>query len=177
METDSQKALDEVLNRSVDIGFVGTVIEKKSCKYIPFTHDNLVIITPNTEKYQQLKKKKDPEIQWVMEEGILMREEGSGTKKEVEKQLRKCGINTGQLRVVASIESTETIKKSVIKGVGIGMISKLAAEKEVDEGELLQFDFPNGDSERQLYIVYNKNFQLTHSTQRFLKIVKEIYEL
>lgn len=177
VETDSQKALDEVLNRSVDIGFVGTVIEKKSCKYIPFTHDNLVIITPNTEKYQQLKKKKDPEIQWVMEEGILMREEGSGTKKEVEKQLRKCGINTGQLRVVASIESTETIKKSVIKGVGIGMISKLAAEKEVDEGELLQFDFPNGDSERQLYIVYNKNFQLTHSTQRFLKIVKEIYEL
>lgn len=176
-ETDSQKTVDAVVNRSVDIGFVGTVIEKKNCKYIPFTHDNLVIITPNTKRYQQLQQGEMLDIQWAMQEAILMREEGSGTKKEVEKQLEKCGIDTGKLRVVASIENTETIKNSVIKGMGISMISKLAVEKEVEEGELLQFDFPGGDSERQLYIVYNKNFQLTHSTQRFLKLIKEVYNI
>ncbi len=176
-ETDSQKTIEAVVNRSVDIGFVGTIIEKKNCKYIPFTHDNLVIITPNTEKYKQLKETAKNHIKWVMDEAVLMREEGSGTKKEVEKQLQKCGIDTGRLRVVASIENTETIKNSVIKGMGISMISKLAVEKEVEEGELLQFDFPGGDSERQLYIVYNKNFQLTHSTQRFLKLIKEVYNI
>lgn len=175
VETDSQGAVEAVINRSVDIGFVGTVIEKKNCKYVPFYHDNLVIITPNTEKFQQLKEANPGNIDWVKAESVIMREEGSGTKKEAEKQLEASGIDSKSLRVIASIESTETIKNSVAKGMGISMISRLAVETEVEEGRLLQFDFPTEDRERKLYIVYNKNFQLTHSTQRFLKVVKEAY--
>lgn len=176
-ETDSQGAIEAVINRSVDIGFVGTEIERKNCKYIPFYHDNLVIITPNTAKYQEIQRNMKNDVDWVLDEAILMREEGSGTKKEAEKQLQECGINIKSLRVVASIESTGTIKNSVEKGMGIAMVSKLAVEKEVEDGRLLQFDFPTEDRERKLYIVYNKNFQLTHSTQRFLKVIKEVYKI
>ncbi|MFI3172310.1 MAG: selenium metabolism-associated LysR family transcriptional regulator [Eubacteriales bacterium] len=177
IETDSLGAIESVVNRNVDIGFVGTEIEKKNCKYIPFYSDELVIITPNTEKYSKLKNLSSVSIDWILEEAIIMREEGSGTRKEVEKQLLQCGMDLKALNVVASIENTETIKTSVAKGMGISMISKLAVEEEVASGKLLQFAFANQDSVRQLYVVYNKNFQLTHSTQRFLKVVKEIYKI
>ena len=36
IETDSAKVVEEVLNHTVDIGFTGTVIDKKHCKYVPF---------------------------------------------------------------------------------------------------------------------------------------------
>ena len=177
VETDSLDAIEHVVNKSADVGFVGTVIEKKSCKFIPFYRDGLVIITPNTEKYQIIQQENRDNIQWVLEESVLMREEGSGTRKEIEKQLVRCNIHPNDLQVVASIENTETIKSSVARGMGIAMISKLAADKEVQEGRLLQFEFPSGDSERALQIVYNKNFQSSLSTQRFLKLIKEHYKI
>lgn len=177
IETDSLEALEKVVNHDVDLGFVGTMYDKKNCKYIPFSHDGLVVITPNTEKYQQIKTLDKGSIDWIMKEDILLREEGSGTRREAMKQLEECGIDSSNLHVLASIENTETIKKSVVKGMGIALVSKLAVESEVEGGHLLQFELPLINRERTLYMVYNKNFQLTRSTQQFLKIVKQVYEI
>ena len=54
LETDSSQVVTKIIDHMVDVGFTGTVLEKKHCKYIPFYKDELVVITPNTEKYQVL---------------------------------------------------------------------------------------------------------------------------
>ena len=36
LESDSAKVVEQVVNHTVDIGFTGTVIDKRLCKYIPF---------------------------------------------------------------------------------------------------------------------------------------------
>ena len=104
-----------------------------------------------------------------------MREEGSGTRKEAGKQLRVAGINLDKLKIIASIENQETIKKSVKQGMGISVISRLAAEDEVKYGDLLAFSIPKADRGRDINLVYNKNYQMSKSTERFVKIVKEVY--
>lgn len=68
------------------------------------------------------------------EEPSVLREEGSGTRKEAERLLKKMGIHTDALKIVASIENQETIKRSVSRGVGISIISRLAAEDEISAG-------------------------------------------
>ena len=55
-----------------------------------------------------------------------MREEGSGTRKEAEKQLKVAGIRSEQLNVIASIENGSG-SKSVCSGMGVSLLSKLAA--------------------------------------------------
>ena len=50
VETDSAKVVEHVMNHIADVGFTGTVLDKKLCKHIPFYQDELVVITPNTEK-------------------------------------------------------------------------------------------------------------------------------
>ena len=52
IETDSSQVVMRIVDHMVDVGFTGTVLEKKHCKYIPFYKDELVVVTPNTEKYQ-----------------------------------------------------------------------------------------------------------------------------
>ena len=176
-ETDSSKVVMQIVDHRVDIGFTGTVLEKKHCKYIPFYKDELVIITPNTPKYQELVQGNKEDISWIKKEHVIMREEGSGTRKEAELQLKGAGVKFAGLDIIASIENQETIKKSVRQGMGISVLSKLATADEVANGEILAFPIPNSDEGRDINLVYNKNYQMTRSAERFIKVVKEVYNI
>lgn len=174
METDSAKVVMRIIDQTADVGFTGTVLEKKHCKYLPFYKDELVIVTPCTSKYQQLQEK-ETDISWIQKEHILMREEGSGTRKEAEKQLRAAGVDVGSMRVIASIENQETIKKSVQQGMGISVLSRLAVEEEEKSGKMLVFHIPTENGGRDINLVYNKNKAMTKATERFVGVVREVY--
>lgn len=174
METDSSEVVTQVVDHMVDVGFTGTVLEKKHCKYIPFYKDELAVITPDTPEYRILKEQNRDDIDWIKRKPLILREEGSGTRKEAEKQLKNAGISMEALDIVASIANQETIKKSVKQGVGITVLSRLAAE---DEDGLLIFPIPGADEGRDINLVYNKNYQTTRSADRFIRIVKEVYDI
>lgn len=174
METDSSEVVTQVVDHMVDVGFTGTVLEKKHCKYIPFYKDELAVITPDTPEYRILKEQNRDDIDWIKRKPLILREEGSGTRKEAEKQLKNAGISMEDLDIVASIANQETIKKSVKQGMGITVLSRLAAE---DEDDLLIFPIPGADEGRDINLVYNKNYQMTRSADRFIRIVKEVYDI
>lgn len=174
METDSSEVVTQVVDHMVDVGFTGTVLEKKHCKYIPFYKDELAVITPDTPEYRILKEQNRDDIDWIKRKPLILREEGSGTRKEAEKQLKNDGISMEDLDIVASIANQETIKKSVKQGMGITVLSRLAAE---DEDGLLIFPIPGADEGRDINLVYNKNYQMTRSADRFIRIVKEVYDI
>lgn len=174
METDSSEVVTQVVDHMVDVGFTGTVLEKKHCKYIPFYKDELAVITPDTPEYRILKEQNRDDIDWIKRKPLILREEGSGTRKEAEKQLKNAGISMEALDIVASIANQETIKKSVKQGMGITVLSRLAAE---DEDGLLIFPIPGADEGRDINLVYNKNYQMTRSADRFIRIVKKVYDI
>lgn len=150
IETDSTKVVTQIVEHMADVGFTGTVLEKKHCKYIPFYKDELVIITPNTEKYRKVKEESTEDIRWILNEHVIMREEGSGTRKEAKKQLKRAGVNPSELDVIASIENQETIKKSVRQGMGVSILSRLATKDETRDGYLLAFPIPKADDGRDI---------------------------
>ena len=174
METDSSEVVTQVVDHMVDVGFTGTVLEKKHCKYIPFYKDELAVIAPDTPEYRILKEQNRDDIDWIKRKPLILREEGSGTRKEAEKQLKNAGMSMEDLDIVASIANQETIKKSVKQGMGITVLSRLAAE---DEDGLLIFPIPGADEGRDINLVYNKNYQMTRSADRFIRIVKEVYDI
>ena len=127
-ETDSKGVIDMILSHHIDIGFTGTVIEKGNCKYLPFYEDELVVLTPSNEKFVEKLCGGQRLADWIMDEPVILREEGSGTKKEAEKMLAEQGIDMKKLKLAALMENQETIKRSVSKGMGVTILSKLAAE-------------------------------------------------
>lgn len=177
IESDSSEVVTKVVDHMVDVGFTGTVLEKKHCKYLPFYKDELVIVTPATEKYIELQSTSVDDISWIKNEAFIMREEGSGTRKEAEKQLQNTGISVESLNIIASIGNQEAIKKSVRQGMGISVMSRLAAEDEIEAGKLLIFTIPGAYEGRDINLVYNKNYELSRSAERFIKVVKEVYKL
>lgn len=173
-ESDSAGVVEQIVAHKIDVGFTGTVLEKKHCQYIPFYKDKLAIITPNTEKYRRIKEERSTDVSWLLSEHFIMREEGSGTRKEMEKQLLHVGVDPDKLDVVATIANQETIKKSVSQGLGIAILSRLASEEEAMSGKILAIPIPGAEEGRDINLVYNKNYQLSKSAKRFIKIVQEV---
>lgn len=132
METDSAGAVEQILSRRADIGFAGTVLEEKQCVYIPFYQDELVVIIPG-EGLEGPESAAETAA-WIRRMPVILREEGSGTRKEAQRLLRQMGIELSELNIVASIQNQETIKRSVRNGMGISILSRLAAEDEIRSG-------------------------------------------
>lgn len=174
MEVDSMEVVRMVLAGKVEIGFTGTMLEDPTCVFEPFYSDRLVVITPNAERYRKLQGKNFPQEQFY-EERWIVREEGSGTRKESERYLKEKGMDIRRMNVVATISNQETIKKSVSADMGISIISGAAVEDYVRQGELLCFPLADGDIYRKLYMVWSKNHKPGKAARLFIQFVREIH--
>ena len=174
LESDSAGVVEKVATRRADIGLTGTDAAGKYCEFVPFYEDELIVITPNSVKYQN-RKQSGNALEWIAGEPMLLREEGSGTRKEAMKLLQRAGIEESKLQVIASIENPETIKRSVASGMGISILSALSAQDAVSSGQVLAFSLGEERSTREIYAVYNKNFQLSAGASRFLKLIRKMY--
>lgn len=176
LESDSTGVVEQVAARTVDIGLTGTELSKKHCEFLPFYEDDLIVITPNTEQFRRRKQgKEDTVLEWLRSEPLIMREEGSGTRKETMKILQHLGLRIEGLNVIASVENPETIKRSVSSGMGISVLSALSARDAVSNGSVLGFSLGEMQGKRQIYVVYNKNFRLSPGAERVLKTIKKMY--
>lgn len=174
IESDSTDVVEKVINNEAEIGLTGTKIDSPYCEYVPFYRDRLVIVTPNEFKYREMKSGTlNPDE--LMQEAIIMREEGSGTRKEAEACLKKMGISPEKLNIVASISNQEAIKKSVSSGMGISIMSAAAAADYEAEGRILCFNLFEGGSYRDLNIVKNRNFKRSAGADKFIHFVREYF--
>lgn len=164
---DSEQVLEQLADWKIDIGFCGMRIPSSKCTFTPLALDRLVVITPNTEQYQKMVGKPFP-ISQLVREPFITRESGSGTRRNAEDFLEKNGIATTALNIVAEIEDTESIKKSVNQGLGVSIVSDRSVEDDCRFGKLLSFDLEPAVPARLLYI-------LAHKTRHFSPAAKAFY--
>ena len=121
-QTDSAGAISRVLDGSVDLALTGQNTGDDSCVFIPFCQDDMVIATPVNDHYLQLKERPVTFYDFL-KDPIIIRERGSGTKKELDIFLENTGIEPSSLNVVARMNDLESIKKSIVNGLGISILS------------------------------------------------------
>ncbi|QZY57495.1 LysR family transcriptional regulator [Crassaminicella profunda] len=150
---DSQQVVDGILSGRIDFGFVGAKNNTKHLHYIDILEDKLVMIVPNIEKYKTLDK---IPIDFLLKEKIILREKGSGTRKIFEQILNEHNISLEQLKIVACIENTESIKQCVKNDLGITMISDFAIRNEVQYNMVKKLELENIHPTRKFYFVYHE---------------------
>lgn len=171
---DSFGVIKMVQNQQVEFGLVGTSITDSRLVFDPFFKDRLTLVTPNTSHF--LKVMRQGNI-WdvILKEPMILRESGSGTKKEAEKYLESKGICLSKLNVVANMNDQEAIKKSVSQGLGITIMSKKAVEDYEAFGKVLTADLSDETFTRNLYLVYLKNKRLSKQSKMFIEYIKDFY--
>lgn len=175
IQSDSKGIIEGVLEERMDVGLVGMECEEEQLACIPFYEDELVIITPVTEHFLQLRKEERP-IQALFREPIILREKGSGTKKAADLFLEREGIKKEELQVVAYMNDPEAIKNSVAAGLGVSIVSKKAAENMISEKRLLSFEISRYTSGRKFYIIYKKDYILKPYINSFIDFIQKYYK-
>ena len=108
LQTDSEEAIHRVLDGTVDLALVGQNTGDDSCIFTPFCQDTLVVAAPVTERYLKLKEK-FAEFREFLHDPIIIREKGSGTKKEMDLFLEKIGVTPSELNVIARMKELESL--------------------------------------------------------------------
>lgn len=171
---DSEHVVGEILKHRAVIGFVGIKSKDDRLRYIPFYEDKLVLVTPNEKHYQELLNR-NCSFDDLIKEPIILRENGSGTKKTAEKFLESKKVDIQKLNVVAYINDQEIIKKSVSRGMGITIMSKKAAQDYVEDGKILMYEPDEEEVTRKLYIVYAKRKKLDRLAKKFIEFCCQFY--
>ena len=173
-QTDSAGAISRVLDGSVDLALTGQNTGDDSCIFIPFCQDDMVIATPVNDHYLQLKER-PVTFSDFLKDPIIIRERGSGTKKEMDIFLENAGIEPSSLNVVARMNDLESIKKSIVNGLGISILSARSAVDLKKTKQILLFPLEGTAHKRSFYIVCSKNRILKAHVRQFIQYVKNYY--
>ena len=164
---DSGQVAQWMAESGAEIGIVGAPVQRTGLLCVPFLTDQLVIITPNEPAYRSLDGVLTPEV--LRGAPFLVREPGSGTRKQADQFLRGIGLDLRTLDVAAQLESTESILQGVKNGLGIAIVSSWAARDQAAAGQILVFPYDSPLLTRQFYLIYRRNCPLSPAASMLLQ--------
>ena len=174
IQADSAESINRVLDGTADLALVGQNTRDETCVFLPFCQDELVIATPITNHYLGLQNK-SVTFENFIKDPIIIREKGSGTKKEMDLFLEQIGVTPSDLNVIARMNDLEGIKKSIVNGLGISILSARSAIDLQKTKQILLFPLEESAHKRTFYIVYSKNRILKPHVRQFIQFVQNFY--
>ena len=168
------EVVDGVMDGQFDVGLTGSPADREGLVCLPLYENRLVMITPVTEWFIRLQLQTASPLKELLKEPMVLREVGS--KKSANHYLDAMGISEEKLHVVARVNDQETVKNMVARGMGVSLISEIAARDFVKERRILKFTLPDYDSQQYIYLVYRSRFGSEPKVQDFVDFLKR-YEV
>lgn len=126
----TEQIVEFLLNSKVALGLIEGPARNRGVQSDAFMQDELVLITPPEFEVNHFSS------QQLLASNLLMREQGSGSRRVVETALEKASLKLKLFKSVMNLDSTEAIKSAVEAGLGIGFVSRWAISKELELGAL-----------------------------------------
>lgn len=170
---DTGMVVDLLLRRVVDLGMIGAPVKDEAIQLEELAQDELIAICAGDCAMP-------PEIapEEFVKLNFVLREQESGTRMVFFRKLKEYGIDPKKLHVVMELGSTRAIITAVENGLGLGMVSRIAAEDSLKLGKVREVKITGFNFERPLYLAWNKNKHQSFSTKAFCAHLKdfEIYD-
>jgi len=119
-----------LLAGKVALGLIEGPARERGVRTEPFMEDELILILPPVFDSGRLSPAQ------FLATNLLMREQGSGSRRVVELALEKADFKLKAFKKVMELDSTEAIKSAVEAGLGVGFVSRWAIAKELELGTL-----------------------------------------
>ena len=174
-QADSHRVEQEMSSYRYDFGMVGSIPDDDRFYYYPVYDDELVLILSNDD----LRKNNDIRenfADFILHTTFIMRETGSGTRKEIEALFSKIGIDLRDMRVPAYFPDSHSILLAVSRGMGVSLISKVAANMYVNAGALRAVDMNDPLFRRHIFLLHNKELWLSPAQQAFADHARHFYD-
>jgi DNA-binding transcriptional LysR family regulator len=173
-QADSHRVQQDMSSFRFDFGMIGTIPNADRLNYFPVFNDELVLVIPN-DVQQECEDIRENFAEYVRHTPFIMRETGSGTRKEIETMLIKVGVDIRDLHVPAYFPDAHSILLAVSHGMGVSLVSKVAAKLYTDAGLLKTVEMNSPQFRRQIYLLHNKELWLSPIQQAFVDYARQYY--
>ena len=148
---DTETIIERVLDRQLEFGIVGAERAHRSLVFEPFLRDEVVLVVPMDHAFAGRQISMDE----LLLAPLVVQQEGAGVRTVMERELRAAGVRARDLNVVAELGLQESAKSAVQAGLGVTFLSRLAVERELEEGWLASATVKGLELGRLFYSVRN----------------------
>lgn len=164
----SDEVLRKVMANEVDIAVIEGYHESPELNAIPVTSDELVLIVP-----QHSQDEGSISLEKFLKKPLILREDGSGTRKILAAALTQRGHSINDLNVITEMTTIDAIKSAVEAGLGEAIVPRLAVRKEAYLGSLKVLTIQGMDMPLDFNIIYPVHKSLSTAAKRFIRFLSD----
>lgn len=145
----TNELLEDIDRGNVDFALVEGYFEKSEYDYLTYSYEEYIAVSGE--------KMGEKTVEELLENRIIVREEGSGTRAVAENILSSHNINVNDFAGKIEINNIGAIKNMVAHNMGISFMYKRAVEKEIKEGSLYKINVRDMELKYNFTFVWRKN--------------------
>lgn len=162
---DTQGIERMVQEGAIDVGVIGGREDIPHLAYYEIARDELLLLcSAHGFSEHQGNENLVPAAQWPW----IIREPGSGTRKAMCSFLQSMGVVFDHMCIAASVSSTQAVLACIQAGLGISMVSSLAAHDPLSRKELKHVPVQGPNPRRAFYAVVHDQRAQFPATKAFL---------
>lgn len=167
VEADSREVVGKVLRHELLFGMVGAKMGHGQLSFTPLMEEELIAVSSPS-----LAGTREMSLEELTSLPMILREEGSGTRKEIERILEGKGISPDTLTVVGYVGSTDAVKQAVKAGLGVSILSELSVRDELKYKLLKKISLKGVRMKRKFYAVTHRKRTLPFAYDIFMEYLK-----
>ncbi|EHJ49232.1 transcriptional regulator, LysR family [Solidesulfovibrio carbinoliphilus subsp. oakridgensis] len=169
---DTREITAMIVAGDAHLGIVGAPAAQPELVSRPILEDSLVLVAPKDMGAVSLDggdwRARLVRLPWVM------RESGSGTRLALERALAQADIDIRDLRAVLQVHSSLAVLECVEAGLGVSVVSHMAARAYLDRGTVSLLAAPELDMRRSFYAVHHGRRYMFPALRFFLAACCEL---
>src|SRR4051794_19005820 len=167
--SDTQRIVDQVARRELELGVVGAVRRQRGVVFEPFFRDEVVLAVPHGHRFAG----RTITLDELRGEPIVLMQEGAGVRQVIEDELRAVGVRLRDLDVRVELGLQESARSAVLGGYGITFISRSAIEADVAAGTLAIAEVQGLEPSREIALVRSAGRAESRAAHAFIDFARE----
>ncbi len=161
------EAVQRVLGNAVDLGVVCDAVHDARLFVRPFLADELVAIVPPDHPWAGRRTVSLPQL---LDHVFLLPRLGSGTRSFIEQRLSKHGVRPAR---AMEYGNTEALIRGVSAGLGVAVVSRRAADREIAIGHVASIRLSGGSWRRDFSAIWRREKYLSKAARAFIQMLAQ----
>ena len=166
--SDTAAGLRDVEAGRVHLGLTGGTGGGPGLVFRRIAGDELALVVPRGHPWWRRRR---VTVADLVAAPLVQREPGSASRRCLERALEQAGVAPSALTIALELGSTEAILEAVGSGLGVAVLPRRAARKEVRAGRVKTVPVAGLTLTRDVYIVRNRNRALPPPADHFLGLL------
>lgn len=148
----TERLLENLDNGEIEFAILDGRFQKKEYDFLSYITESFIAVSSPSYPF----KKNPQQIEDLLGERLLIREQESGTRNVLEQVLQSRNLALKDFAKTAEIASLHTIKELTKSGCGITFLYKTAVQKELERGELKEIPLYDFQVTHEFLFVWRK---------------------